>query len=639
VTVRVFVSYRRDDSKHAAGRLGERLDERFKLFMDVDQIQGGAVFPAVVRKAVDEADVLLAVIGSEWLTLTAASGGRRIDQAGDWVAEEIGSALRRGTPVIPVLVDGALMPSSDELPPALADLPNRQAMRIAHESFAADSARLIQTIESIVSEAKPEDVNLWDDPDYPRARGAFLQGLWPQAIEGFERVLRRHARQPHVVEQLEQARRNQHLLDLDATAERATEAGRWREVVDALEGIVALQPSDDIKDRLAQARLRLRVNELQNDIRALAKTGAWAAVLAADTELAGLEPGAGDPDGLTTKARAELLQAELAASYTEGIQRLGDGNWAAAEAIFRALLDRQPSYRDVQALLALAERKGRPEEKREALPEPAATTPVTTDSAIPEAEDNARRQKEAEDHARRQKEAEDHARRQKEAEDHARRQKEAEDHARRLEEEQARRIEEEAARRLRKEQRRRDTHQMLRSLRQRTARLLSRRWVVLLAVSVGIGAVLLFIYYVSRPTPPGATIMGELPADLRPSCLPSTDTSATCRTNGTVVSYRLFDSAAKARADVVNGNELAPNGTPCPPSALVENPIVCSYASGAETGVAAFSQTVKPPEQFYVVRWNPDAHPQLSGVMFTKNATAQDWESLQSNWTRLAAMS
>ena len=628
----MFVSYRRDDSKHAAGRLSERLDERFKLFMDVDQIQGGAVFPAVVRKAVDEADVLLAVIGSEWLTLTAASGGRRIDQAGDWVAEEIGSALRRGTPVIPVLVDGARMPSSDELPPALADLPNRQAMRIAHESFAADSARLIQTIESMVSEAKPEDVNLWDDPDYPRARGAFLQGLWPQAIEGFERVLRRHARQPHVVEQLEQARRNQHLLDLDATAERATEAGRWQEVVDALEGIVALQPSDDIKDRLAQAQLRLRVNELQNDIRALAKTGAWAAVLAADTELAGLEPGAGDPDGLTTKARAELLQAELAASYAEGIQRLGEGNWAAAEAIFRALLDRQPSYRDVQALLALAERKGRPEEKREPPPEPAATKPVTTDSAIPEAED----------HARRQKEAEDHARRQKEAEDHARRQKEAEDHARRLGEEQARRIEEEAARRLRKEQRRRDTHQLLRNLRQRAAHLLSRRWVVVLAVSVGIGAVLLFIYATShghrrqrrrswascRPTcaraaRPQHGHLGDLP-------LP----------DGTVVFYRLFDTATEARADVVNGNELAPNGTPCPPPSAppAETPVVCSYEAGAETGVAAFSQTVKPPERFYGVRWNPDAHPRLSGAMTTENTTAQDWESLRSNWTRLAEM-
>ena len=621
MTVRVFVSYRRDDSKHAAGRLSERLDERFKLFMDVDQIQGGAVFPAVVRKAVDEADVLVAVIGSEWLTLTAASGGRRIDQAGDWVAEEIGSALRRGTPVIPVLVDGARMPSSDELPPALADLPNRQAMRIAHESFAADSARLIQTIESMVSEAKPEDVNLWDDPDYPRARGAFLQGLWPQAIEGFERVLRRHARQPHVVEQLEQARRNQHLLDLDATAERATEAGRWQEVVDALEGIVALQPSDDIKDRLAQAQLRLRVNELQNDIRALAKTGAWAAVLAADTELAGLEPGAGDPDGLTTKARAELLQAELAASYAEGIQRLGEGNWAAAEAIFRALLDRQPSYRDVQALLALAERKGRPEEKREPPPEPAATKPVTTDSAIPEAED--------------------HARRQKEAEDHARRQKEAEDHARRLGEEQARRIEEEAARRLRKEQRQRDTHQLLRSLRQQPGRLLSPRWVVVLALSVTIGGAVLLLIHNSRTPPAGETIMGQLPAEIRRSCSADTATSsASCELPGrTVVFFNLFATDTEAREDVVKGKP-APYGTPCPPSAApaAETPVVCRYEVDAETGVAEFSQIVQDPRRFYQVRWNPNAHPRLTGWMATKGDSAQEWASLQSNWKRLAGM-
>jgi tetratricopeptide (TPR) repeat protein len=624
VTVRVFVSYRRDDSKHAAGRLGERLDERFKLFMDVDQIQGGAVFPAVVRKAVDEADVLLAVIGSEWLTLTAASGGRRIDQAGDWVAEEIGSALLRGTPVIPVLVDGARMPSSDELPPALADLANRQAMRIAHESFAADSARLIQTIESMVSEAKPEDVNLWDDPDYPRARAAFLQGLWPQAIEGFERVLRRHARQPNVVEQLGQARRNQHLLDLDATAERATEAGRWREVVDALEGIVALQPSDDIKDRLTQARLRLRVNELQNDIRALAKTGAWAAVLAADTELAGLEPGAGDPDGLTTKARAELLQAELAASYAEGIQRLGEGNWAAAEAIFRALLDRQPSYRDVQALLALAGRKGRAEEKREPPPEPAATKPVPTDSVIPQGEVGQLATPNRKASAG------------EEAEDHVRRQKEAEDHARRLGEEQARRIEEEAARPPRKEQRRRDTHPLLRSPRQQAARLLSRRWVVILAVSVGIGGALLLLIWLVRPQ----TIMGQLPADVRSSCSTTDNASATCNLpDRTVVFYRLFDTASEARAYVVNGGELAPDGTPCPPSSAppAETPVVCSYEAGAETGVAAFSQTVKAPLGFYDVRWNPGAHSRLLGVMTTKN-TAQGWERLRSNWTRLAEM-
>ena len=118
-------------------------------------------FTTVVRQAVDQTDVLLAVIGSQWLTLTAENGGRRIDQPGDWVAEEIGTALRRATPVIPVLVDGARMPTHAELPPALADLANRQAMRIAHESFAADCTRVVESIEEMVKAAEPENVNLW----------------------------------------------------------------------------------------------------------------------------------------------------------------------------------------------------------------------------------------------------------------------------------------------------------------------------------------------------------------------------------------------------------------------------------------------------------------------------------------------
>jgi hypothetical protein len=311
-----------------------------------------------------------------------------------------------------------------------------------------------------------------------------------------------------------------------------------------------------------------------------------------------------------TSARAELAAqqraAALAADYHNGLRLFDAGRWEEAVAAFERITRLDSTYQDVPALLG---RSRREVEK--------ASGTLAEERAQREAEEQARRH--AEEHNR------------------ARRQKEAEDHARRLGEEQARRIEEEAVRRLRKEQRRRDTHQMLRSLRQRTARLLSRRWGVIVAVSVGIGGTLLVLTYVLW-TPP---IMDQLPADLRPSCR-AKGTSATCSLpDRTTVLYRLFDTAAEARADVVNGNELAPNGTPCPPSALVETPIVCRYAVGvgAETGVAAFRQTVKPPEQFYGVRWNPDAHPQLSGAMFTKNATAQDWESLQSNWTRLAGMS
>jgi hypothetical protein len=322
VTIQVFVSYRRGDSSHAAGRLVDRLDEHFKLFIDVDRIRPGADFTSVVRAAVDKSDVLVAVIGLQWLTLAASDGGRRIDQPGDWVAEEVGTALRRGTLVIPVLVDGAQMPSRAELPEALADLANRQALRIAHESFAADSRRLIETIEEMVSAATPQTVNLWDDPDYPAARGAFLQELWPAAIEGFERTLHRYPRQQQVMDQLEQARRNQHLLDLDANAANAADAGRWQEVVDALQAIDALQPTNEVKERLTQAQLSLRIAELHNDVRALAKTGNWKAVLAADAELARLDPDAADLEGLATKARAALIEADLAASWSRSCSSL-----------------------------------------------------------------------------------------------------------------------------------------------------------------------------------------------------------------------------------------------------------------------------------------------------------------------------
>jgi hypothetical protein len=61
--------------------------------------------------------------------------------------------------------------------------------------------------------------------------------------------------------------------------------------------------------------------------------------------------------------------------------------------------------------------------------------------------------------------------------------------------------------------------------------------------------------------------MGQLPANVRAGCSTTDNTSAICRlTDGTVVFYRLFDTATEAHADVVNGNEQAPNGTPCPPS-------------------------------------------------------------------------
>ena len=110
---RIFISYRRDDSAAHAGRLCDRLEYHFgpgQVFMDVDAIKPGMNFIETVQQAIGECDGLVAVIGSDWLQVSDGTGARRLDDPTDLVRLEIVTALQRGIPVIPVLVQSAQMP-------------------------------------------------------------------------------------------------------------------------------------------------------------------------------------------------------------------------------------------------------------------------------------------------------------------------------------------------------------------------------------------------------------------------------------------------------------------------------------------------------------------------------------------------
>jgi hypothetical protein len=106
------------------------------------------------------------------------------------------------------------------------------------------------------------------------------------------------------------------------------------------------------------------------------------------------------------------------------------------------------------------------------------------------------------------------------------------------------------------------------------------------------------------------------------------------------VFFRLFDTAAAAEADVVNGYQMAADGSPCPPSALsVNSPVVCRYAVGSGKGEAMFAHTAKDTHSYYVSRWVSEAEPLLRGEMSTEGADPSEWTTLQANWTRLAGSS
>jgi len=151
--------------------------------------------------------------------------------------------------------------------------------------------------------------------------------------------------------------------------------------------------------------------------------------------------------------------------------------------------------------------------------------------------------------------------------------------------------------------------------------------------------VVVLISYLRSARPVEATIMNHLPGDLRASCMSTRDQSANCRlADRTVVFYSLFDTVDEARADVVEGDEIAPYGDPCPPSAPPAGiPVVCRYSVGAEKGVVRFSYTSKGGQSFYLSRWSPDGEP-LRGEMSTPHANLQDWATLRENWILLAGM-
>ena len=153
---RIFISYRREETAYPAGWLYDRLIDRYggQVFKDVDSIELGDDFVEVITRAVGSCDVLLALVGEEWLTITDEDGRRRLDDPDDFVRVEIEAALTRNVRVIPILVDGARMPRSNELPPSLARLVRRQALELSPARFEYDTSRLLTVVDRTLAEVR-----------------------------------------------------------------------------------------------------------------------------------------------------------------------------------------------------------------------------------------------------------------------------------------------------------------------------------------------------------------------------------------------------------------------------------------------------------------------------------------------------
>jgi hypothetical protein len=176
----VFISYRREDSPGHAGRLFDRVRARFgarTVFMDVTAIDAGVDFVDAIERAVGACDVLLAVIGPQWSSAADHVGRRRLDSPTDFVRVEIGGALKRNVRVVPVLVDGARLPSPSELPDDLQPLLRRNAVELRDPRWDADVEQLLSALEPIVK-----------DTDGPLRLEAPPRGRWARTFAAIAAV-------------------------------------------------------------------------------------------------------------------------------------------------------------------------------------------------------------------------------------------------------------------------------------------------------------------------------------------------------------------------------------------------------------------------------------------------------------------
>lgn len=157
---KIFISYRRRQSGYVAASLSEKLRDHFgenSVFYDIDNIPLGVDFREHIGNEVGRCDVLLVIIGKEWVNETDERGNRRLEDSGDYVRIEIESALSRKIPVIPILIDEAFMPKAADLPKSIQNIVYRNATELrAGSDYRQHVDRLIRGLEFLFkSHGKP----------------------------------------------------------------------------------------------------------------------------------------------------------------------------------------------------------------------------------------------------------------------------------------------------------------------------------------------------------------------------------------------------------------------------------------------------------------------------------------------------
>ena len=168
------ISYRRDDTAPATGRLYDRfcrLLGRKHVFLDVGAIDAGENFKEKIGVELNKADVILVLIGKKWMDPAPGGDKPRLFNDGDHVGFELRAAMQGKAMKLPVLIDGAPMPPPHALPEEIAAISRLNAPPLRYETFDADADFIARKSLGLASGAL-----LWDEPGIGRRIGNAIAG-------------------------------------------------------------------------------------------------------------------------------------------------------------------------------------------------------------------------------------------------------------------------------------------------------------------------------------------------------------------------------------------------------------------------------------------------------------------------------
>ena len=306
---RIFISYRREDSAGFVRALLGPLRQRFgsdRIFKDTDNIPPGEDFVKAIRRELESCKVLLAVIGGEWMTVEdPRTKKRRLDNPNDYLRIEVATALKNEhVVVIPVLVDRAGMPTTEDLPEDLGLLARRNAIELSDSRWDTDIERLVRAIEAICNDPAVEAKEQVEPP--PRDPGKSVR-VPSGDTSAFERL---------------ELKRKRQIAEHMAVARQAFEIQNFEAVLAACESAIWLDPQEpEARDLAERARTALDERQIQEWLaeagQALAKAELAAASEAIDQALARSPD---HPDAL--KLRQDLLRARQERERQREVDRL-----------------------------------------------------------------------------------------------------------------------------------------------------------------------------------------------------------------------------------------------------------------------------------------------------------------------------